>query len=181
MLNIACFHSKRQNNAKQGNTEFPVSIPYLCGGWCNSTNGFLGQNIHISGNMLWNIADFNCATQIILSLGSTLPLVVGCKASLVYIQTQENIAFLTFPSRQTLWIEVASPLLVTVKCPLSQVLIMHIWWWFVLLGSWGMAFILRWWRARWSSANFACWLVDLVESVGSCQAKPFERHWFLVQ
>lgn len=91
------------------------------------------------------------STNVLLDIRSTLFLMVCCKAWLVCIQTQENIAFLTLPSRHTLGTQVALPALVTMKWPMSTVVITHIWLW--LWRSWGVAFLLRWCRAGWWSAN----------------------------
>ena len=91
---------------------------------------------------------------------SILFLVVCYKAFLVYVQTQENIAFLAFPSGHTLWTEVALPSLVTVQWPMSEVIVTHIWSWF----WWGVVLLLRWWRGGgWWSANSA-WFVELVQT-----------------
>lgn len=177
-----------QNRGILNFLHFWASMPYLYGGWCNGTNVFWGKTSTYA--MIWIFINWKTQENIpfqtfiwtrIICVVVHHKCFLSLGAFLVCIQTQGNIAFLTFPSRHTLWIEVASPLLVTVKCPLSQVVIMHIWLWFVLLESWGIAFLLRWRRARWLSANYGCWLVDLVQTVGNCQAKPFERHWFLVQ
>lgn len=81
-----------------------------------------------------------------LSISFTLFLMVCCKAFLVCSQTQENIAFVTFPSWHTLRTHVAAPPLDTVKWPVSQVVISHIWLWLWLWGSWVVMFLARWWR-----------------------------------
>lgn len=123
-----------------------------------------------------HFSDFSLNTHH-LCIRSTLFLMVCYKALLLCIQTQENVAFLTFPSRHTLWTQVAPPTLVTVKRPMSTIVVTHIWLW----GSWGVAFLLRWWRAGRGAANFGCWLVESHQTVGNCQAESFERHWFLIQ
>lgn len=61
-----------------------------------------------------------------LSIISALLLVICNKPFLVCVQTQEHIAFLTFPPWHTLWTEVASSLLVTVQRPVSTIIVAHI-------------------------------------------------------
>jgi len=86
------------------------------------------------------------STNYIFGALDSLPFfVVYYKALLASIQAQKNHAFPTFPSGHSLWTDLAPAPHLTVKWPMSTVVIAHIWWW--LLSCLGVVFILRhgWW------------------------------------